>query len=169
MPLCTRCSHFNIQAFAKDGFPYRGYPLQAVVQAARSGACSFCSMILEHLILLDEDNPQSHLNRQVRKEDKKSLPLPLPSEELFSIIRRYVLATVVPVWVHFSVKRGNNRDEDNEASLDIVEVEAFVSTFSDTRRCDSGRTNPIHLCVAADEGMNPISKTQQTYFNPLIS
>ncbi|KAI0798933.1 heterokaryon incompatibility protein-domain-containing protein [Xylaria sp. FL0064] len=45
--LCARCQNFDIQAFARNAYPYRGYRLSAIGQSAREG-CSFCSLLLHH-------------------------------------------------------------------------------------------------------------------------
>ncbi|KAI1308021.1 heterokaryon incompatibility protein-domain-containing protein [Xylaria venustula] len=45
--LCVRCHNFDIQAFARNAYPYRGYRLSSIGQSAREG-CSFCSLLLHH-------------------------------------------------------------------------------------------------------------------------
>lgn len=44
--LCERCQRFDIQAFGRDPYPYRGVPLHSVIS---SNHCSFCSLLLESL------------------------------------------------------------------------------------------------------------------------
>lgn len=46
--LCSRCERFDIQAFGKSPYPYRGLSLSAAVQSAERG-CSFCSLLVENL------------------------------------------------------------------------------------------------------------------------
>ncbi|KAI1346927.1 heterokaryon incompatibility protein-domain-containing protein [Xylaria sp. FL0043] len=45
--LCVRCQNFDIQAFARNAYPYRGYRLSAIGKSAREG-CSFCSLLLHY-------------------------------------------------------------------------------------------------------------------------
>lgn len=61
--LCSRCERFDIQAFGKSPYPYRGLSLSAVVQSAERG-CSFCSLLVENLASRYLLN-QTWLNRMV--------------------------------------------------------------------------------------------------------
>lgn len=45
--LCERCQNFDIQAFSRNAYPYRGYLLSAIGQSAREG-CSFCNLLLHY-------------------------------------------------------------------------------------------------------------------------
>lgn len=61
--LCPRCERFDIQAFGKSPYPYRGLSLSAAVQSAERG-CSFCSLLVENLASRYLLN-QTWLNRMV--------------------------------------------------------------------------------------------------------
>ena len=45
--LCEHCQRFDIQAFGRDPYRYRGVPLSTVIRSYNH--CSFCSLLLENL------------------------------------------------------------------------------------------------------------------------
>ena len=70
--LCVRCQRFDIQAFGRDTYPYRGVPLSSVIRS--SNHCSFCSLLLESLGNVHGDRTIRHdgwVNFTVTKATKQ--------------------------------------------------------------------------------------------------
>jgi hypothetical protein len=111
MALCERCKNFDIQAFAADSYPYRGYLLSSVFEACKQG-CSFCSLLLEHLSIVDEKylvTPFEY-TRTLRSTDPNGTQ-ELPFNALGRTILR-MLHTLRPQWVHLKAIRNPCSDRE---------------------------------------------------------
>ncbi len=148
--LCERCESFDIQVFKHDGFMYRGYLLEAVLDSVDKG-CSFCSLLLEYLRLADSGNEYTYLSMAMRKRRDESLSLSWSSRDQWRLLRRWLQALAVPVWVHFRVWRGTSNTDGDEKPLSIRQLGAFVSGTRDTSLV-SGYTPTVWFNVAADPG-----------------
>ena len=71
--LCERCQRFDIQAFGRDPYPYRGVPLRSVIS---SKDCSFCSLLLESLKKV-EGNSNLHNRHWVNFTVTKAIKQPV--------------------------------------------------------------------------------------------
>lgn len=148
--LCSSCQNFNIQAFGRDKYEYRGYRLTAVVRAAHAG-CSFCSLLLDHLKRADNGDRFSRFTRYLAvtasDETAATYIRSLSMWQRIDLLSTWLLGKFMfPVWVHLSVKRGISENVD---CLDITHINAFVSSWTE----DIGRPPPtVEINVAADEG-----------------
>ncbi|KAI0810183.1 heterokaryon incompatibility protein-domain-containing protein [Xylaria sp. FL0064] len=153
MALCRRCRDFDIQAFQRDTFKYRGYPLEAVINSADAG-CSFCSLLLDHLKSSDDGNQHSYLSIFLRKKTGDQLAVsPLSKDALLLLFRSLYLA-ISPAWVHFSVRRADHFPWLAKDGLNIRSLGAYVSNsrYSRNVSTSSGDTPRVWFQVAADEG-----------------
>lgn len=153
MMLCERCENFNIQVFSKDGFMYRGYPLEAVLDSVDKG-CFFCSILLEHLRLADGGNEYTYLGMAMRKRKQEKLSVSRSSLEQMRLIRIWLEMVALPVWVHFRVLRGRDATNGGEEPLNIKQLGVFVSGTRWTRMMNatSSYTPMVWFNVAADPG-----------------
>ncbi|KAI1467801.1 HET-domain-containing protein [Daldinia caldariorum] len=153
--LCSRCQNFNIQAFERGGYAYRGYPIAAVIRSATAEeSCSFCSMLLEHLKIADRGNKTSFLSIEIRKQSGEADPVPWFSFDRLHVLRRQLISmTYGPVWVHFSIQRADRLPSRGETALNIIKLRAFVSpTISKSPTLIGfGATTPaVQFNLAAD-------------------
>ncbi|KAI1473949.1 HET-domain-containing protein [Daldinia eschscholtzii] len=153
--LCSRCQNFNIQAFERGGYAYRGYPLAAVIRSATAEeSCSFCSMLLEHLKIADRGNKTSFLSIAIRKESGEADPVPWFSFDRLHLIRRqFISMTYGPVWVHFSIQRADRFPSRGKDALNIIKLRAFVSptiSRSPTLIGFGAMTPAVYFNLAAD-------------------
>ncbi|CAM1509810.1 Fc.00g001450.m01.CDS01 [Cosmosporella sp. VM-42] len=152
MPLCSRCRAFNIQAFAKNQFEYRGYPLEAFVRAAKDG-CSFCSMLLEQFMAVEDARERRFLNDALGLESGQFGLVKWFSYDYQKLWNRWLAALVVPVWVNFSVTRGTELSSRRTDALNVVELNAFISpSVSPSSTHVANITRTIRLHVAAEPG-----------------
>ena len=72
------------------------------------------------------------------------------------------MAGVVPVWVNFSVRRGEYLPSRGTEALNIVGLDVFVSPFTASNGETGAYTHTIKLHVGADPGELP--STTRTLF-----
>ncbi|KAK4205273.1 heterokaryon incompatibility protein-domain-containing protein [Triangularia verruculosa] len=129
-PLCPRCQSFDIQTFTEGSYKYRGYLFSDVIDAAlQSQSCSFCSLLLEHMLLANEfvknDILSDYVRLAVQKRAGDSIFKRLP-RTFSQLNRRYIEAWMRgPLWVHFWVSRSAGESLD---AMRITKLHACVST-----------------------------------------
>jgi len=122
MALCNNCQAFDIQAFnTGDGFPYRGYPLVELLDSV-DGGCSFCNLVLEHLLLSEIENELGYLSEVLRLRRKERRQ----STGFLSILSSRLAEVMRPTWVHFYVD-ARTRGGDGEL-LEILQLGAYASS-----------------------------------------
>lgn len=122
--LCSRCQNFDIQAFQRNDYPFRGYPLQAVIHAAISENCGFCSLLSSHLEILHPIELRAAIRRETRSSLDGNNIQRIWYERIDPFLSRYVFRTT---WVHFCVERAENLAEAELTSLRIKKIYAFVA------------------------------------------
>ncbi|KAK0726694.1 heterokaryon incompatibility protein-domain-containing protein [Lasiosphaeria miniovina] len=111
--LCARCQNFDIQAFARKAYPYRGFREATVCQSAREG-CSFCSLLLQHANI-----------------DKEKQPSFMDS----------ITSFFMPRWLHFrAVRYANDLADDGDDGLNIsaLEIESQYKCLTFQTAADEG-------------------------------
>ncbi|KAL7621086.1 hypothetical protein AAE478_008399 [Parahypoxylon ruwenzoriense] len=152
--LCERCQNFDIQAFRNDGFPYRGYPLTAVVRSAHDG-CGFCSMLVDHLTANDDWNKFTFLADACRHDKGEKLNATRSGQLKLVWIR--MKTWMAPVWVHF-IAEGSQSDDCGQCKetggMSLLGMQAFVAPFLVNPNNDVGKswTRSVYLRFAADRG-----------------
>ena len=121
--LCERCQKFDIQAFGRDSYPYRGVPLVSVIQS--SNHCSFCSLLLESL---------RSLPRYINNSPSRfGYLFPLHSDE----------------WVNFTATKATKQPVAGCHGLNVASIGAFVGSINVR---DPEREGYVKFHVAADPG-----------------
>lgn len=151
MELCKRCQNFNIHSFARDGPSFRGYPIAPFLRAAHAG-CPFCSLLLKHFLVADAGNKLKFLSIEMRKVSGEWADVKWVSNEGFTLFWRSVITAVMPVWVNFSVRRGDYLPTRGTEALNVVGLNAFVSPFTASNGETSAYTHTIKLHLGADPG-----------------
>ncbi|CAH0002536.1 unnamed protein product [Clonostachys byssicola] len=149
-PLCQRCQAFDIQAFAKDQYEYRGYKLKDLLESATQG-CSFCSMLVENLELVVQGKDQRLLRGSKRGllENSQSQAAKWFSKDQLALLFMKLYSTVNTTWVHFTAGRASSHDVSR---LEISFLRVFISLPSlETLKGDAFTYN-IFLHTAADPG-----------------
>jgi len=124
MALCNNCQSFDIQVFNNgDGFPYRGYPLTELLDSV-DGGCSFCNLVLEHLLLSEIERGSGCLSKALRRRGKGGLLSTGFLRNLPSRLREVVR----PTWVHFYVD--TRRRGGDEEPLKILQLGAYASAHA---------------------------------------
>jgi hypothetical protein len=156
--LCARCQNFDIQVFQRDSYPYRGIPLLATIRSAK--VCSFCSLLLQHLI---ETQPDINLSGAIFAcKELRSVDW-LSSEPLKWLLYWADTQVTLPRWVNFGVSRTSEQPIDEDDGLNIASLNFFIGSLDDA----SERACELTFHAGADPGefrshMNPY-KTLITY------
>lgn len=151
MDLCKRCRNFDIHSFARGGPPFRGYPIALFLRAAHSG-CPFCSLLLKQFLVADAGNKLKFLSIEMRKRSGEWADVKWVSGEGFTLFWRCLMAAVVPVWVNFSVRRGEYLPSRGEEALNAVGLDVSVSPFTALNGVTNAYTHTIKLHLGADPG-----------------
>lgn len=151
MALCERCQNFDIQAFSRDGFRHRGYPIASFIRAAKAG-CGFCSLLLEQFLVADRGSKLKYLSIELRKQSGEWADVKWLSGEGFTLFQRWLTTVVSPVWVHFNVTRAALLPSRGTEALNIVGLKAFVSPFCSVNHEIRGYTHTVELHLGADAG-----------------
>lgn len=163
MDLCKRCRNFNIHSFARGGPHFRGYPIAAFLLAAQSG-CPFCSLLLENLLIADAGNKLKFLSIEMRKAAGEWADVKWVSNEGFTLFWRWFMASLMPVWVNFSVRRGEYLPSRGEEALNVVGLDVFVSPFTASNGETTAYTHTIKLHLGADPGESSFALTDLAHF-----
>ncbi|KAI1423830.1 heterokaryon incompatibility protein-domain-containing protein [Xylaria sp. FL1777] len=153
--LCSRCQSFDIYAFRQGTYEYRGYPLDGLLQSAEEG-CLFCSLLLEHLLSVENRWNANFLWRAMRKKSKgtASAQWKLSGDNLGAFIK-WLTSQVRPLWVHFYVRRGEYIEppgHDEQQPLNIKALGAYVAATRDEMTDNSRSERAIWFYVSADPG-----------------
>ncbi|KAJ3566185.1 hypothetical protein NPX13_g7233 [Xylaria arbuscula] len=152
--LCERCENFDIQAFRPGNFEYRGYPLQGLLKSAKA-QCSFCSLLLEHLLSVENGWRASHLWMAMRKQHKGtgSTQWKLSGDQVGLFIK-WLGGQIRPPWVHFYVRRGKyielGGENDEQQPLNIKALGAYVAAARDKTARDGRSDRAVWFYVSAD-------------------
>ena len=143
--LCERCQRFDIQAFGRDPYPYRGVPLLSVIRS--SNHCSFCSLLLESL-----------------QKAQKTVPI----KEAIDAGResqRWLL--LQGNWVNFAATKATEQRVAGSDGLNVASIDAFTGSL-DTK--DPKRRNGyVKFHDAADPGEMSLFSIPNSYARVLIA
>ena len=138
--LCERCQQFDIQAFGRDSYPYRGLPLVSVIQS--SNHCSFCSLLLESL-----RSVHGYINT-------------------YPCIFGYLCPLKSDEWVNFTVTKAIRQPVAASHGLNVASIGAFVGSV-DVR--DPKRKGCAKFHVAADPGEMPLLSISDPSTDSIVS
>lgn len=152
MDLCSRCQAFNVHAFARHKYPWRGYRLRHVIEAAGNG-CSFCAMLADNLGLLGDD---LGLLRERKRLQETCIGRPAKwySMEQISHALSWAKDLINPTWVHFSAKHTGS---DDSSELGIVALQIITSLSM--MKPDGSYPYSMTLHTAADPGKSQEQRT----------
>lgn len=139
--LCEGCQRFDIQAFGRDPFPYRGVHLTDVIRSSRS--CSFCNLLLEHLQKSNKWVKIGKITDSCDKFDRSRSPLKYLYSWHISPVRLWEHS-----WVNFSINRRTTSEDNTRRGLDIASMDVSLGAFC---RGD-GDPDRFKFHVAADPG-----------------
>ncbi|KAI1328346.1 hypothetical protein F5Y16DRAFT_398518 [Xylariaceae sp. FL0255] len=141
--LCHRCENFDIQAFQGGGFEYRGYPLDGLIESA-AAKCSFCSLLLEHLLEANRSWRADHLEIAMPKHYKGSTT-PAHWYKSDDILGKFINGRI----------ESSSDDHDARQPLNIEALGVYIASIRSKGSKDDGfwdgeRTMWFHL--SADAG-----------------
>ncbi|KAI8634654.1 heterokaryon incompatibility protein-domain-containing protein [Xylariaceae sp. FL1651] len=155
MSLCLRCQNFDIYAFQPGGYEYRGYPLNGLLQSAEAG-CSFCSLLLEHLLSSDNSWRSNYLGIAMRKRSKDTAHAQhRASGDSLGLFINWFAMQIRPPWVHFYVRRGKYIEpsgDDEQKPLNIKALGAYIATARSKEARDGISDRAIWFHLSADPG-----------------
>jgi hypothetical protein len=129
--------------------------LAAVVRAAYTEGCSFCSMLIEHLTVADRASKSSYLSAATRSITGDQPIIPRTVRDWYALLYRHMtLAILGSPWVHLWVTRAENLPSRGTDALNIVKLYADVSATIHRPSFIGSRawTPRIELNAAADPG-----------------
>lgn len=147
--LCERCQGFDIQAFGRDPYPYRGVPLLSVVRSANG--CSFCSLLLESLQKANTNVAIKGLvvaYQGFRQAFSRNW-LTLETIQLLRCCCRVPATLLEDDWVNFEAIKATEKSLAGSDGLNVASIDAFIGSV-DRRGPRDSRYVQFH--VAADQG-----------------
>ncbi|KAI0804131.1 heterokaryon incompatibility protein-domain-containing protein [Xylaria sp. FL0064] len=152
--LCSRCESFDIYAFRQGNYEYRGYPLDGLLQTAEAG-CSFCTLLREHLLSVENGWRASYLWMVMRKKSKGAASAQWKlSGDNVGLFIKWLTSQIRPPWVHFYVRRGKYieppGDDDEQQPLNIKALGAYVAAARDKKARDGRSDRAIWFHLSAD-------------------
>ena len=142
--LCERCRRFDIQAFGRDPYPYRGVPFLSVVRSANR--CSFCSLLLEGLYKAGGGSGIKSVIRFYQRFQQ------VPTREFLSLetlkqLPYFSFSLIESSWINFAVTKATKQPVAGSDGLNIASINAFIGPVDKERK-----SNYVRFHVAADQG-----------------
>ena len=180
--LCERCQRFDVQAFGRDPYPYRGVPRLSVIRS--SDHCSFCSLLLENLQEANADDSIKEITIAYQRFQQLSTRESLSFETL-GLLRWLLYELINPGWVNFAVTKATKQPIVGSDGFNVVSIDAFVGSLDRFDRLMPRKhprrsllldlTDPllrprrVKFHVAADPGEMPLFSIPDSYARVLIA
>ena len=138
--LCERCERFDIQAFGKDPYPYRGVPLLSVIRSTNH--CSFCSLLLESL-------QKANKHESIKDVIDASGGFQQLATQLLRCCCKAPATLLRANWVNFALSKAIKQPVAGSDGLNVASIDAFVGSVDDE---DPKWKGYVKFHVAADPG-----------------